>query len=126
MIAGQLFHTEDGRLQCYSSNYLEMNYRELGKTGIRVSEIGLGCATLGGGVYYRNDKESLRLLDYAYDNNVNLFDTSSAYAYGNSEKLIGKAFHTKRDKVVIVSKVGFLPSSLGKYGKMKGGFDDKH
>ena len=81
-----------------------MNYRKLGNTDLMVSEIGFGCQSIGGGLYYKNDRESLKTLLEAFDLGVNFFDTSDHYSQGESEKLIGKAFKGKRDKIIIGTK----------------------
>jgi aryl-alcohol dehydrogenase-like predicted oxidoreductase len=87
-----------------------MNYRKLGKTDLIVSEIGFGCQSIGGGLYYKNDNESLKTLRKAFDSGVNFFDTSDHYSQGESEKLVGKAFKGRRDKVIIGTKAGTLYS----------------
>jgi len=90
-----------------------MNYRSFGKTDLNVSELGLGCQSLGGGLYYRDDRESIRTLHQAFDFGVNFYDTSDHYSQGASEILIGRAFKGKRDKVVIATKAGTRYSRLG-------------
>ena len=92
--------------------------RPLGATGLRVSALGLGCSTLGGGVFYRNDAESLRLLHGALERGVTFYDTADMYGYGHSERLIGRAFKGRRREVIIASKAGFLPSSLARFGQI--------
>lgn len=89
-----------------------MNYRRLGKTDLMVSEIGFGCQSIGGGFYYKNNKESIRALLEAFDSGVNFFDTSDHYTQGESEKLIGKAFKDKRDKVILGTKAGTSYSTI--------------
>lgn len=90
-----------------------MNYRQLGRSGIEVSEIGFGAWGIGGATegltsYGDTDDEvSLAALQRAVDLGITLFDTSSVYGYGRSETLIGKAFARQRDKVVIATKAGF-------------------
>ena len=88
-------------------------YRKLGKSGITVSSLGLGGSTLGGGLYFRDESEVLRIIDAACDAGVSFFDTSSSYGRGNSEKIIGKALARRRDKVVIATKGGATMSRLG-------------
>ena len=90
-----------------------MIYKKLGKSGITVSSLGLGGSTLGGGLYFRDESEMLRIIDAACDAGVNFFDTSSSYGRGNSEKIIGKALARRRDKVVIATKGGATMSRLG-------------
>lgn len=90
-----------------------MNYKSFGKTDLKVSEIGLGCQSLGGGLYYKDHGESVKMLDQALDYGVNFYDTSDHYSQGASEILLGKAFKGKRDRVIIATKVGTCYSSIG-------------
>lgn len=89
-----------------------MKYRQLGNTGIMVSEIGfggwgIGGVTKGASSYGpTDDKESVRALETAYDQGINFFDTSGIY--GHSEELIGSTFKDRRDKVIIATKIGFI------------------
>ena len=92
-----------------------MQYRTLGRTGLRVSEVGFGAWAIGGpsrlgeleiGWGEVDDAMSLRAIDAAHDAGVTFFDTSDAYGAGRSETLLGKAFKSKRDRVVIATKVG--------------------
>jgi aryl-alcohol dehydrogenase-like predicted oxidoreductase len=94
-----------------------MNYRSFGNTGLQVSEIGLGCSNLGGGVFFKNDSESIRVLNLAFELGVNFFDTADSYGYGHSEEIIGRTFKNRRNEIYIASKVGMLPSSLARIGK---------
>jgi aryl-alcohol dehydrogenase-like predicted oxidoreductase len=81
-----------------------MQYRELGRTKIKVSEIGFGAWGIGGWGP-TDDAESLRALNRAFDLGVTFYDTAYVYGDGHSEELIGKAFADRRDKVIIASKV---------------------
>ena len=88
-----------------------MNYRDFGKTGIKVSEIGFGCWAIGGNKYGQsygptNDKESIEALNRALDLGLNFFDTADVYGRGHSEELLGKALKGKRDRVVLAAKAG--------------------
>ncbi|MGH7848482.1 MAG: aldo/keto reductase [Candidatus Binatia bacterium] len=83
-----------------------MKYRTLGRTGLKVSEIGLGTMVHAGHFGPMDDKESLSAIDTALDLGVNFIDTSDAYGAGYSETLLGKALKGKRDKVVIATKGG--------------------
>ena len=94
-----------------------MNYRSFGSTGLKVSEIGLGCSRLGRGVLKMDKKESIRVLLRAFELGVNFYDTADTYTNGRSEKLIGSAFKDRRSQVIIASKVGMLPSSFYRLGK---------
>jgi aryl-alcohol dehydrogenase-like predicted oxidoreductase len=94
-----------------------MNYRSFGSTGLKVSEIGLGCSGIGGSVFYKDDRESARVLNRAFELGINFYDTADTYTNGRSEKLIGSAFKDRRSQIIIASKVGMLPSSLYRLGK---------
>jgi aryl-alcohol dehydrogenase-like predicted oxidoreductase len=88
--------------------------RPLGRSGVAVSEIGFGAWGIGGNkdgaVAYgpTNEAQSLDALSAAFDAGINFFDTADLYGFGESERLIGKAFAGKRGKVVIASKGGML------------------
>ena len=69
-----------------------MNYRQLGNTGIQVSEIGMGCWGIGSDAYgASNDIESISTLIEAYHQGVTFFDTADIYGDGHSEELLGQA-----------------------------------
>jgi aryl-alcohol dehydrogenase-like predicted oxidoreductase len=78
-----------------------MTYRGLGKSGIEVSTVGLGCMSLG-----TEKAKAERILRRAFDLGVTLFDTSDLYDHGVNEELVGSALRGVRDKVVIATKVG--------------------
>ena len=88
-----------------------MNRRQLGSTGLEVSEIGYGawqlCNTESWGGM--DDQTALRLINEAIDRGINLFDTAPNYADTKSERILGKALKSKRDSVVLVSKFGHTP-----------------
>jgi len=84
-----------------------MKYRIFGNTGIKVSEIGLGCSNVGKTFFNMEKDSSLRLLNRAYELGINFFDTADVYRFGNSEKIIGEAFKNKRTEVIIATKVGY-------------------
>jgi aryl-alcohol dehydrogenase-like predicted oxidoreductase len=90
-----------------------MNYRLFGQTDLRVSEIGLSCASLAGGLYYKNDRESIMTLRQAFDSGINFFETSDSWGQGDSERLIGQALRGKRDSIIIAGRVGIVFSTLG-------------
>ncbi len=94
-----------------------MECRALGKTGLKTSVIGLGCSRLGASVFEDHKTNPQSFLHFALEQGVNFFDTADSYGYGNSERLLGQAFRGKRDKVIIATKGGFLPSSLARFGK---------
>src|SRR5437870_11773415 len=83
-----------------------MQYRILGKTGLRVSVVGLGTMVHAGHFGPMKDEESLEAIAAALDLGVNFIDTSDAYGAGYSETLLGKALKGKRDKVILATKGG--------------------
>src|SRR5215204_5305020 len=81
-----------------------MHYRNLGRTGTRVSELCLGCMMFGG----RTDEAaSLDIIDRAIDSGINFLDTANVYSRGKSEEVTGKALKLKgcRDRIVLATKV---------------------
>lgn len=89
--------------------------RQLGRSGIEVSAIGMGCWAIGGpftgygtqiGWGEVDDAESIAALQAAYDHGITFFDTSDAYGTGHSERIIGQVFAGMREKVVIATKFG--------------------
>src|SRR6202166_691127 len=99
-----------------------MKYKNLGKTGLKVSELCLGCMTYG--VPDRGDhpwtlpeEESRPLIRQAVDAGITYFDTANSYSDGTSEEIVGRALKefTRRDEVVIATKV-FVPMSQGPNG----------
>ena len=91
-----------------------MRYRDLGNTGLNVSEIGFGAWGIGGGAVdspaygLTDDQESMLALRRAFDLGINFYDTSDFYGSGHSERLIGATFRDVRHQVVIATKVGLL------------------
>lgn len=83
-----------------------MKYRMLGKTGLRVSVIGLGTMVHGGHFGPVKDSESLGAIEAALDLGVNFIDTSDAYGAGYSETLLGNTLKGRRDKVIVATKGG--------------------
>jgi len=83
-----------------------MEYRTLGRTGLRVSVIGLGTMVHAGHFGPMKDEESLSAIEAALELGVNFIDTSDAYGAGYSETLLGKALKGKRDKAILATKGG--------------------
>ncbi len=80
-----------------------MEQRRLGRTGLYVSAVGLGCNNFGGRV---DQAGTHRVVDAALEAGINLFDTADVYGNQRSEELLGKALGTRRGEVVIASKFG--------------------
>ncbi|MDM5329492.1 aldo/keto reductase [Neobacillus sp. CF12] len=81
-----------------------MNYRELGNTGIMISEVSFGTWAIGGSWGRTSDTEALKSLDYAIGQGVNFFDTADVYGDGHSEELLAKATKGREDKIHIATK----------------------
>ena len=86
-----------------------MLYRQLGRSGLRVSVLTLGTMTFGGaGVFAKTGTTDLagarRLVDRCIDAGVNLFDTADVYSWGLSEEILGQALQGKRDRVLVTTK----------------------
>ncbi len=83
-----------------------MNYRELGRTGWRVSEISFGAWAIGGTWGAVEDKESLDALHRAVDLGVNFFDTADVYGDGRSERLLAQLKRERKEEIIIATKAG--------------------
>jgi len=97
-----------------------MEKRILGKSGLEVSALGLGCMGLSFGFGPATEKQdAINLIRAAYDKGVTFFDTAEAYGPYANEELLGEALAPFRDKVVIATKFGF------KEGKPINGLDSR-
>jgi aryl-alcohol dehydrogenase-like predicted oxidoreductase len=86
-----------------------MEYKTLGKSGIKVSELAFGAWAIGGWFWGGADsKDAIRALETAVDNGMTTIDTAPVYGFGLSEELVGKAIKGKRDKVQILTKFGLV------------------
>ncbi len=95
-----------------------MQKRQLGKSGLEVSAIGLGCMGMSYGYGPPADRqEMISLIRRAVDRGVTLFDTAEAYGPWTNEELVGEALAPVRHRVVIASKFGFR---LGPKGEQQG------
>jgi len=83
-----------------------MKYRELGRTGWKVSEISFGAWAIGGAWGDVDDKESLAALHAALDGGVNFFDTADVYGDGRSERLMAKLRKERKEKFYVATKAG--------------------
>lgn len=81
-----------------------MNYRQIGSTDLKVSELSFGTWAIGGSWGSTNDQESLKALDYAMDQGVNFFDTADVYGDGHSEELLAKATKGRHSEIHIATK----------------------
>lgn len=81
-----------------------MDYRLLGRTGVRVSPLCLGTLNFGGGT---DEAAAIRMVHASLDAGLNLVDTADTYRSGDAERIVGKALAGRRDKVVLATKVGW-------------------
>lgn len=86
-----------------------MRYRNLGRTGIKISPYALG-AMMFGAIGNSDHEESIRIIHRALDGGINLIDTADMYSYGESEEIVGKALRDRRADVVLATKAR-LPMS---------------
>ncbi|HWL67744.1 MAG TPA: aldo/keto reductase [Geminicoccus sp.] len=89
-----------------------MQYRQLGRSGLRVSVLTLGTMTFGGAGNFAKTGTTdaagaRRLIDLCLDAGVNLFDTADVYSRGQSEEILGQALQGRRDRVLLTTKARF-------------------
>jgi aryl-alcohol dehydrogenase-like predicted oxidoreductase len=83
-----------------------MNYRALGRTGWKVSEISFGAWAIGGAWGQVSDEESLAALNQAIDSGINFLDTADVYGDGRSHRLIAKLKKSRKEEIIVATKVG--------------------
>lgn len=91
-----------------------MQHRLLGGK-LNVSAIGLGCMGMSDFYGTANEKDAINVIHYALDNGINFLDTADMYGPFTNEKLVGKAFKGRRDKVIIATKFGNQRSADGTF-----------
>ena len=83
-----------------------MEYRILGKTGLKIFTIGFGAWAIGGNMWGpQDDNDSIAALNKVIDLGVNFIDTAAAYGNGHSEKIIGKVLKLRKERVYIATKI---------------------
>jgi aryl-alcohol dehydrogenase-like predicted oxidoreductase len=93
-----------------------MEMRTLGKSGIKVSAVGLGLMSMSGIYGNANDEESIRVIHHALDKGINHLDSSDMYGWGHNETLLGKALKGRREGVIVATKFGQTKDADGKQG----------
>lgn len=91
-----------------------MKFRELGRTGLRTSVLGVGCSRLGSFLSGSSQNEAISMLHESLDLGVNFFDTADSYGQGDSERLLSKAFRGQRDRIILETKAGYCFSQTAR------------
>jgi aryl-alcohol dehydrogenase-like predicted oxidoreductase len=97
-----------------------MQQRELGKSGLFVSPVGLGCMGMSQSYGPGDEDESVKTLHRALDIGVTFLDTAAAYGMGDNERLVGRVLRTRRSEAVIATKCGIVRGADGKATALDG------
>jgi len=86
----------------------DMQYRELGASGVEVSEVGFGAWVVGTDWWGdRSDEQAVGMVENALDAGVTYIDTGDVYGHGDSERIVGEAIEGRRDEVTLSTKIGY-------------------
>jgi aryl-alcohol dehydrogenase-like predicted oxidoreductase len=101
-----------------------VEYRNIGKSDLKVSEVSIGALTFGGNI---DEKATARIINYGMELGINYIDTADAYGgtESQSEKNIGKAIKGKRSKLIIATKFGVNITKEGRFGFSKDGLGSR-
>ncbi|TMG97748.1 MAG: aldo/keto reductase [Betaproteobacteria bacterium] len=94
--------------------------RQLGRQGLTVSAIGLGCMGMSDFYGPADEQANLAVLNHAIDIGVNFLDTADMYGVGANERLLSKVLKTRRDEIVIATKFGNVRGADGTYLRIDG------
>jgi aryl-alcohol dehydrogenase-like predicted oxidoreductase len=98
----------------------ELPHRTLGKSGLRVSALGLGCMSLSGTYGKSDDAQSIAVIHRALALGIDFLDSSDMYGWGHNEELLGQALRGRRRGVVLATKFGQVKSPDGKANLVDG------
>jgi aryl-alcohol dehydrogenase-like predicted oxidoreductase len=90
-----------------------MQARELGRSGLKVGAIGLGCMGMSQSYGPPDAEEAVLTIQRALDLGVTLLDTADAYGKGDNERLVGRAIRERREHVILATKFGIVPGASG-------------
>ena len=90
-----------------------MRKRKLGKQGLSVSEVGLGCMGMSEFYGARDDQESIATIQRAIDQGIDFVDTADIYGPFTNERLLGRALAGRRDQVIVATKFGNVRGANG-------------
>jgi len=93
-----------------------MKYRNLGKDGLKVSAMGLGCMGMSEFYGSHDETESITVIQRAIEMGMCFLDTSDTYGHGHNEELVGRAIKGRREQVVLATKFGILRRDDGSRG----------
>jgi aryl-alcohol dehydrogenase-like predicted oxidoreductase len=92
-----------------------MPRRPLGRTGVTVSAIGLGCMGMSEFYGARSDEESIKVIQHALDIGIDFLDTADIYGIGHNEELVGRAMRDRRDRAFVATKFANVRDEKGNF-----------